>query len=44
MIICGMTNSGKPYLTKMLEKYFMNHFDFIILIGPTFSWDKIYQQ
>ena len=45
MIICGMTSSGKTYhLTKMLEKYFMNHFDFIILICPTFSWNKTYQQ
>ena len=45
MIICGMTNSGKTYhLTKMLEKYFMNHFDFIVLICPTFSSNKTYQQ
>ena len=45
MIICGMTNSGKTYyLSKMLEKHFMNYFDFIILICPTFSQNKTYQQ
>ena len=45
MIICGMTNCGKTfYLLNMLEKQFSKHFDYIILVCPTFSWNKTYQQ
>ena len=45
MIICGMTNSGKTvYLLNMLEKQFNKHFDYIILICITFSWNKTYQE
>ena len=28
----------------MLQKEYMNHFDFIILICPTFEWNKTYQK
>ena len=28
----------------MLEKQFNKHFDYIILICPTFSWNKTYQE
>ena len=45
MIICGMTNCGKTYyLLNMLETQFNKHFDYIILICPTFSWNETYQQ
>ena len=45
MIICGMTNCGKTfYLLNFLEKHYIKHFDYIILICPTFSWNKTYQQ
>ena len=45
MIICGMTNSGKTYyLLNLLETQFKKHFDYIILICPTFSWNKTYQE
>ena len=45
MIICGMTNCGKTfYLLNVLEKQFNKHFDYIILICPTFSWNKTYQE
>ena len=43
MIICGMTNYGKTYyLLNMIEKRFKKHFDYIILICPTFTWNKTY--
>ena len=43
MIICGMTNCGKTYyLLQVIEKQFKNHFDYIILICPTFTWNKTY--
>ena len=45
MIICGMTNCGKTYyLLSMIEKHFRKHFDYIILIRPTFTWNKTYQE
>ena len=45
MIICGMTNCGKTfYLLNMLETQLRKHFDYIILIFPTFSWNETYQQ
>ena len=45
MIIVGMTASGKThYLLKMLEKNYMNHFEFIILLCPTFEWNKTYRE
>ena len=44
MIICGMTNCGKTfYLLNMLEKQYSKHFDYIILICSTFSWNNTYQ-
>ena len=45
MIIGGMTNCGKTYyLLKMLDREFKNHFDYILLVFPTFSWNKTYQE
>ena len=45
IIIVGMTNCGKTYyLLKMLEREFKNHFDYILLVCPTFSWNKTYQE
>ena len=45
MIIVGMTNSGKTfYLLDMLEKSYRKHFDYIIIICPTFSWNRTYQE
>ena len=45
IIIAGMTNCGKTsYLLNMLENEYKNHFDYIILICPTFSWNKTYQE
>ena len=44
MIIVGMTNCGKThYLLKMLEKDFKNHFDYILLVCPTLTWNKTCQ-
>ena len=44
MIICGMTNCGKTYyLLNMIEKH-KKHFDYIILICPTYTWNKTYQE
>ena len=45
MIIVGMTNCGKShYLLTMLEKNFNRHFDYIILLCPTLSYNKTYQE
>ena len=45
MIICGITNCGKTfYLLNMLEEHYKKHFDYIILICPTFSLNKTYQE
>ena len=44
MIIAGMTGCGKTfYLLNFIEKNYMNHFDYIIIICPTFSWNKTYE-
>ena len=44
MIIVGMTACGKThYLLKILEENYMNHFDFIVIICPTFKYNKTYQ-
>ena len=44
MIIAGMTASGKThYLLKMLEKEYMNHFEYIFIVCPTFEDNKTYQ-
>lgn len=43
MLIVGMTNCGKTYyLLDMLEKGYKNVFEYIIIICPTFSWNKTY--
>ena len=45
MIIVGMTNCGKThYLLDMLQREYKNHFDYIIIICPTFSWNRTYQE
>ena len=45
MIIVGMTACGKThYLLELLEKDYMNHFEFIILLCPTFEWNKTYRE
>ena len=44
-IICGMTNCGETYyLLNMTEKDYNRHFDYIILICPTYTWNKTYQE
>ena len=43
MIIVGMTACGKThYLLHMLEEEYMKQFDYIILLCPTFEWNKTY--
>ena len=45
MLIAGPTLSGKTrYLLNMIESDYKNHFDFIVLVCPTFSWNKTYQE
>ena len=45
MIIVGMTACGKThYLLKMLEEDYMNHFDYIFIVRPTFVDNKTYQK
>ena len=45
MIICGMTNCGKTfYLLNMMETQVNKHFDYIILICPTYTWNETYQE
>ena len=44
MIIAGMTACGKtPYLLKVLEKEYKNHFEYIFMVCPTFEDNKTYQ-
>ena len=45
MLIVGMTVCRKTKcLLDMLEKVYKNHFDYIILICPTFDFNKTYQE
>ena len=45
MIIVGMTACGKThYLLSMLEKDYMKHLEYIILLCPTFEWNKTYNE
>ena len=45
MIITGMTNCGKTFfLLEMIEKKYKNHFDYIVLVCPTLSWNKTYME
>ena len=40
-----MTNCWKTYyLLNMMEKHYRKYFDYIILICPTFMWNKTYQE
>ena len=44
MIIVGMTACGKThYQLKMLERHYMKHFESMILLCPTFEWNKTYR-
>ena len=43
IIVTGMTGCGKiHYFLNFIEKNYKNHFDYIIIICPTFSWNKTY--
>ena len=45
MIINGMTGCGKTYyLLNFLERNYMNHFEYIVIICQTFSWNETYQE
>ena len=45
MIIVGMTASGQTKcLLDTLEKDYKNHFNYIILICPTFDFNRTYQE
>lgn len=44
-MIVGMTACGKThYLLEMLERDYMGHFDYIVLLCPTFEWNKTYRE
>ena len=44
IIIVGMTGCGKTHhLLNMLEKEYFGHFEYIVIICPTFSLNKTYQ-
>lgn len=32
------------YLLLLLEEKYIGHFDYIVLLCPTFSWNKSYQE
>ena len=43
MLVVGMTCSGKTrFILDVLEQDYKNHFDYIILICPTFYYNKTY--
>ena len=43
MIIVGMTACGKiHYMLQMLEEEYIKHFEYIILLCPTFEWNNTY--
>ena len=44
IIILGTTGCGKTFCPfELLEKEYKNHFDYIYLVCPTFSFNKTYQ-
>ena len=44
MIIVGITACWKThYMLRMLEKD-IGHFDYVILLCPTFEWNKNYHE
>ena len=44
IVITGMTGCRKTfYLLNFIEKNYINNFDDIIIICPTFSWNKTYE-
>ena len=45
MIVVGMTACGKTrYLLEMLETEYLGVFDYVVLVCPTFSWNKSYTE
>ena len=45
MIIVGMTACGKTrYLLELLETEYLGVFDHVVLVCPTFSWNKSYTE
>lgn len=45
MLISGMTNCGKThFVLDLLEKEFKNKFDYIIIVCPTFEYNKTYNR
>lgn len=45
MLISGMTNSGKThYVLDLLESEYKNKFDYVIIVCPTFHYNKTYER
>ena len=45
MLITGMTNSGKThFVLDLLEKEYRNKFDHILIVCPTFEYNKTYDR
>lgn len=45
MLISGMTNSGKThYVLDLLEREYRNKFDYILIVCPTFHYNKTYDR
>ena len=45
MLISGMTNSGKTHFAlDLLEREYRNKFDYILIICPTFEYNKTYNR
>ena len=45
MLLVGVTSCAKTtYLLKMLENDYINHFEHVVLICPTFEFNKTYQE
>ena len=44
-IICGSTNTGKTHvMLDIIEKYYKDHFEKILIICPTFDRNETYQK
>ena len=45
MLITGITNCGKThYVLDLLEKYYLNKFDYVVIFCPTFLVNKTYER
>ena len=45
MLISGITNCGKShYVLDLIEKYYKNKFDYIVIYCPTFLVNKTYNR